>query len=317
MRVFQALCSSPRRGLPLLCLALMFSSIAGYMAATVTPEGSVHGSLLQTTTTRATPASALATFVGPSCKVFVPSRFPSLREQVTDQRPAQKRNKSTGGDWSPCAHLKEYGPNVGVNFATFLARLLAFHVKPRTSLEFGCGLGLMSDFLARFAPDGCSAICVEPSTMLHEVFGRRTWPNGPGQIAMNIFDPDAQQCAVHLETRGTRTCTQQHLYIRTRTHNLKQTQKDTDRHTIAHTQTHTNIYTHARTKRNTQASTWSLPSKSQSTFRSSITRASLISSSAARVSCFFSRRPGQASKARATFPRARKMTISRNLPNEV
>jgi hypothetical protein len=240
MRVYQALCSSPRRGLLLLCLALMFSSIAGYMAATVTSAGSAHGSLLQTMTTRATPASALATFVGPSCKVFVPSRFPSLREQVTDQRPTQKRNKSTGGDWSPCAHLKEYGPSVGVNFATFLARLLAFHVKPHTSLEFGCGLGLMSDFLARFAPDGCSAICVEPSTMLHEVFGRRTWPNGPGQIAMNIFDPDAQQCAAHLETRGTRTCTQTF----THTHRHTQYRTNTKSHRQTHNCTYTNTHKH-------------------------------------------------------------------------
>ena len=100
-----------------------------------------------------------------------------------------------GEDWSPCTHMKKYG----LNFPTFFARVLAFHIKPSSSLEFGCGLGTMSDFVARFTPGGrTTATCIEPTPMLREIFRNRQWPQRPEQLAVNIFDKDAQQCKIHL-----------------------------------------------------------------------------------------------------------------------
>lgn len=99
-----------------------------------------------------------------------------------------------GGEWTVCTHLRIYG----MNFMPFYARALAFGIKPKTVLEFGCGLGTTSDFLARFTPGGSRVTCVEPQAMLAEVFDRRPWPHGPQQLAMNIFEASAAKCASDL-----------------------------------------------------------------------------------------------------------------------
>jgi SAM-dependent methyltransferase len=93
-----------------------------------------------------------------------------------------------GGQWTACTHLATYG----LNFASYYARFLAFNLAPATVLEFGCGLGTMSDFLARFVPGGSRVTCVEPEIMLAEVFDRR--PQHATQLAVDLFTPNGSDC---------------------------------------------------------------------------------------------------------------------------
>ena len=116
--------------------------------------------------------------------------------RLSDHRP-QAAGESVlaggaGGSWTFCTHLKTYG----INFSPFFARHLAFGLKPSRVLEFGCGLGTTSDFLARFVPGGSEVICIEPQPMLGEVFGNRNWPMRPLQLA---FDATSEsECASRL-----------------------------------------------------------------------------------------------------------------------
>lgn len=104
-----------------------------------------------------------------------------------------------GGEWSACTHIKNYG----MNFAAFFARHLAYGLKPKSVLEFGCGLGTTSDFLARFVPGGSRVVCVEPEPMIGEVFGEgaeasRGFPLRPVQLSMLSFSPEAKACSDEL-----------------------------------------------------------------------------------------------------------------------
>jgi len=99
-----------------------------------------------------------------------------------------------GGHWSACTHIKLYG----MNFAAFFARHLAYGLKPKSVLEFGCGLGTTTDFLARFVPGGSNVVCVEPEAMIGEVFGEgsaKGFPDRPVQLSMLSFNPDAKNCS--------------------------------------------------------------------------------------------------------------------------
>jgi SAM-dependent methyltransferase len=136
-----------------------------------------------------------------TCAPFLPLHFPGVNDIVVASEQDEKATKlqgHAGGDWSPCTHMRKYG----FNFPTFLARTLAFHLRPQSALELGCGLGTMADFLARFTPGGAEVVCLEPSTMLAEIFRRRQWPAGPGQLAVNVFEPEAAQCKAHLASTG-------------------------------------------------------------------------------------------------------------------
>jgi len=99
-----------------------------------------------------------------------------------------------GNAWSPCTHLKNYG----LNFAPFVARFLAYQLAPQTALEFGCGLGTTSDFVARFG--GTQVTCIEPeSTLGGLIMSLRKDMKGNGdlqQLALNVFseEDNAKQC---------------------------------------------------------------------------------------------------------------------------
>jgi hypothetical protein len=99
-----------------------------------------------------------------------------------------------GNAWSPCTHLKNYG----LNFAPFVARFLSYQLAPQTALEFGCGLGTTSDFVARFG--GTQVTCIEPeSTLGGLIMSLRKDMKGNGdlqQLALNVFseEPEAKQC---------------------------------------------------------------------------------------------------------------------------
>ena len=80
----------------------------------------------------------------------------------------------SGGAWGHCAHLRHYGLNVDFGAANFLLQL-----QPRTSLEFGCGLGLYTGFLRTMA--GTAAIGIEPNRM--PAIGFR----GAAQLAANVI----------------------------------------------------------------------------------------------------------------------------------
>lgn len=90
---------------------------------------------------------------------------------------------SSGGAWSACTHLTVYG----LNIAPFFIRFLALQLQPQSALEFGCGLGLTADFLARFSPRGARVTCIEPNEMHTEVYQRRSLPQRPTQLALNAL----------------------------------------------------------------------------------------------------------------------------------
>lgn len=127
----------------------------------------------------------------PDCRPFVVHDFPTLEDIASEKGILGNR----GGSWSACSHLSLFG----INFMPFTARYLAFHLKPRTALEFGCGLGTTADFLARFTPGGAEVVCLEPHPMLGEVFDRRASPR-PTQLALSIFEPEAKACVAGLES---------------------------------------------------------------------------------------------------------------------
>ena len=54
--------------------------------------------------------------------------------------------------------LVEYG----FSYHTVFGRFLSFVLRPKTVLEFGCGYGQQSDYLARFIPGGSDVTCIEP-----------------------------------------------------------------------------------------------------------------------------------------------------------
>ena len=130
------------------------------------------------------------TFLPDTCHEHVVHKFPTLTSLLS--RGKDSSLGSDGGHWSACTHIQIYG----TNFAAFFARHLAYGIQPKTVLEFGCGLGTTSDFLARFVPGGSKVVCVEPEAMLGEVFAGSKWfPQRPIQLAMLSFAPEAKSCS--------------------------------------------------------------------------------------------------------------------------
>ena len=128
--------------------------------------------------------------VAPACEAFVASEFPGIGDLVASGR--GKDLGEQGGKWSACTHLAVYG----FNFAAFFARHLAYGLRPRSVLEFGCGLGTTSDFLARFVPGGSRVVCLEPEPMLREIFANdeRAGASRPTQLAVDVFDFSSRAC---------------------------------------------------------------------------------------------------------------------------
>eukprot|EP00045_Choanoeca_perplexa_P008718 m.82002 g.82002 ORF g.82002 m.82002 type:complete len:265 (+) comp14590_c0_seq1:111-905(+) len=92
-----------------------------------------------------------------------------------------------GGSWNYETHLIRYGINFNVGLATFLKTL-----DPESVLEFGCGIGLYTDYLAR-RTNATKAYCLEPQNMVfkHSVFQRtNNLLDKPAQLAVNILEPD-------------------------------------------------------------------------------------------------------------------------------
>mmetsp|Transcript_27370 Transcript_27370/g.40412 ORF Transcript_27370/g.40412 Transcript_27370/m.40412 type:complete len:429 (-) Transcript_27370:16-1302(-) len=129
-------------------------------------------------------------FIPKECHKYLVQDFPTLSNLLTLGKDSNMG--SSGGEWSACTHIEKYG----VNFAAFFARHLAFGLQPKSVLEFGCGLGTTSDYLARFVPNGGSkVVCIEPEPMLGEVLNVRQFPHRPLQLSMLSFAPEAQSCA--------------------------------------------------------------------------------------------------------------------------
>lgn len=158
-------------------------------------KGSVLSTNTESTNNNNNNKNSLGFDFGP-CDQFLVRKFPSYKESLVDQKNLGGLKGEEGGDWSPCTHVTKYG----LNFPTFLARFLAFKMKPKRALEFGCGLGTTADFVSRFTPGGASVVCVEPTPMFSEIFDRRSFPWRPAQLAVNVFDDGAQQCTAHLPT---------------------------------------------------------------------------------------------------------------------
>jgi SAM-dependent methyltransferase len=131
-------------------------------------------------------------FIPRECRDFLVKEFPTLTSLLEQGKDSSMGGK--GGEWSACTHVKLYG----MNFASFFARHLAYGLKPKSVLEFGCGLGTTSDFLARFVPGGSKVVCVEPEAMIGEVFGEgssQAFPIRPLQLSMLSFAPEARRCS--------------------------------------------------------------------------------------------------------------------------
>jgi len=155
----------------------------------LTTNSYVRGTADDNNTTEASPAEQ---FLPSECKKFLVEEFPTLTSLLEQDKDASMGTE--GGEWSACTHIQIYG----MNFASFFARHLAYGLKPKSVLEFGCGLGTTSDFLARFVPGGSNVVCVEPEAMLGEVFGEgsaQTFPNRPLQLSMLSFAPEARNCS--------------------------------------------------------------------------------------------------------------------------
>ena len=137
----------------------------------------------------------VALWVPVECRRFVATKFPTLESLVSDNKGSSLGQ--LGGHWSACTHLQVYG----MNLAVFFARWLAFGLRPRSVLEFGCGLGTTADFLARHVPGGTRVTCVEPEPMLSDVFAHasRPAPLRPVQLAVDVFEKGLPElCAAEL-----------------------------------------------------------------------------------------------------------------------
>ena len=125
-------------------------------------------------------------------------QFQSIEQVLQKSGRGAARKGSKGGEWTASTHLNIYG----MNLAVFFLRFLAFHVKPATVMEFGCGLGTTADFLARYTPGGSRVTCIEPQPMLKEVFGKNPLPHRATQLAVNLFQGESKGCAEALVDRG-------------------------------------------------------------------------------------------------------------------
>lgn len=132
---------------------------------------------------------------GTACEAFELSKFRSGHGYHEEEG---KLHGIRGGQWSPLTHIRCYG----LNTAPMFMRFLAFAIQPRSALEIGCGLGTTADFVARFTPGGSMVTCLEPEPMLEEVFGRRSLPWRPTQLAVNLVAPEAQACQSAMLSRS-------------------------------------------------------------------------------------------------------------------
>jgi len=142
----------------------------------------------------ALPRTQAQRLIPEACRGDVVTEFPRLRDLAASGKGASLG--ADGGHWSACTHLEIYG----FNFAVFFARFLAYGLRPRSVLEFGCGLGLTADFLARFPGDApARVVCLEPEPMLAEVFGgNRTRTR---QLAVDVFSHRGRACQRALAER--------------------------------------------------------------------------------------------------------------------
>ena len=79
--------------------------------------------------------------------------------------PSHAMTGHAGGSWSYCTHVTKYGMNFDFGLAQALLTL-----SPRSTLEFGCGLGLYTSFLHR-ALRTVPSVAMEPQPMPSSIFG--------------------------------------------------------------------------------------------------------------------------------------------------
>jgi len=164
-------------------MAILFAGIVPLACAMLT----VSQALIQQT--------ALTPESGTAC-----AGFKSLFDGTTTLDFSRGMLGQSGGMWSPCTHLKTYG----LNFAPFFARFLSYQLKPKTALEFGCGLGTTSDFVARQA--GANVTCIEPESTLGTLIAslrRDNLGNGQlSQLALNVFDANESSASCAREVQA-------------------------------------------------------------------------------------------------------------------
>eukprot|EP00929_Paragymnodinium_shiwhaense_P058027 TRINITY_DN29068_c0_g1_i2.p1 TRINITY_DN29068_c0_g1~~TRINITY_DN29068_c0_g1_i2.p1 ORF type:complete len:753 (+),score=137.21 TRINITY_DN29068_c0_g1_i2:117-2375(+) len=111
-----------------------------------------------------------------------------------------KHQGEEGGDWNMCTHLGNYG----LNTMPGLQRFLVHHLKPKSALEFGCGLGTTSDFVQRFA--GAHVTCIEPDagllTSIRKSDEEKAGKGSYTRLGVNIFSDEAAPCFQELHAPG-------------------------------------------------------------------------------------------------------------------
>lgn len=91
--------------------------------------------------------------------------------------------------WTWFKHIVEYGPNFDRGLANFISGIL----RPRTALEFGCGIGLYINYMERFSTatdkDGSMFIGIEPESMIGAgIFNSEGFK--AKQLEMDIFETE-------------------------------------------------------------------------------------------------------------------------------
>lgn len=107
--------------------------------------------------------------------------------KATDATTGVSPKGENGGQWSWHTHLAEYGPNFDRGLANFISGIL----RPRSALEFGCGIGLYINYMERFSTatdkDSSRFIGIEPESMIGAgVFDSDGFR--ARQLAMDIFE---------------------------------------------------------------------------------------------------------------------------------
>ena len=129
-----------------------------------------HGRLDCTESPQIPPPSVGVLEVPPSCRPLLLSGSAGL----------SRTQGSTGGGWSSCTHLINYGLNFNFGLAQFMASVF----RPTSTLELGCGLGLYSDWMHRMA-GAAPALGIEPVGVHSAVFNPSArWPQ---QLAADFF----------------------------------------------------------------------------------------------------------------------------------
>ncbi len=98
---------------------------------------------------------------------------------------------SDGGAWSWMTHMYHYGLNFDLGLASFLAAL-----NPESAIEFGCGIGLYTQFLVQSGVQG-PVLGLEPNDMSSAGVFNETKATYPRQVLGNVLENLQEQDSIN------------------------------------------------------------------------------------------------------------------------